>query len=37
MKEKYVAPVIEINELPEVKTDSLSSWNLSINTDWFNS
>ncbi len=37
MKEKYVAPSLEITELPEIKTESLSDWYLSLNTDWFNS
>lgn len=37
MKEKYVAPIIEITELPEVKTDSMSDWYLAVNDSWFNS
>lgn len=37
MKEIYVSPALEIIEAPEVKTDSLSDWYLSVNTDWFNS
>ena len=37
MKEQYIAPVIEITEFPEVKTDSLSEWNLKLNSSWYNS
>lgn len=37
MKEQYTAPILEITELPEIKTDDVSSWYLSVNTDWFNS
>ncbi len=35
MKEKYVAPALEITELPDIKTDSMSDWCLYMNTDWF--
>lgn len=37
MKEEYIAPLMEISELPEIKTDSLSGWCLAVNSDWFNS